>query len=549
MWRKMRWIVLGVSLVVVGVFGYYGYHVYQFSNNIQKKDGESFFDQFKPNPNDTSAPTPDPIPKWEGKERVNIMLLGGDSRGLSKYEVPRSDSILIVSIDPVTKKGHLFSILRDTYVKIQGHGSDRINTAITYGGPQLAMQTASELLGLQIQYYVYTDFQGFIALVDALGGIEIDVEKDMKYHDSEEPEFDIDLKKGLQHMNGKTALQYVRFRHDALSDFNRTERQRKFLTAVASKMQSTTSLFKLPSILSSIDPYIETNMSLTDMLKLGSLGFDVKAGGVKGIQVPPFDLLEDSNVEGASVLAVNKEKLQKFVKEELSGVHEPGGTAGDTAKTDDDDGRSGGVTSAGSSGSSASGSGTGTSGGGTVTGSSGSSASGSGAGGSGAGSSGGGTATIKPTPTPTPKPTIRPTATPTPKPTPTPTSTVTGGTEDVDGDGGGKPSVSGSPTPTSSGGGGATMSPTPKPSAGGGTASPSPTPSSGATGTPKPSGSGSGGNGDGGSGGGSPSPGAGTESPKPSVSPSGSPSVSLEAGLSASSILRALWPLGSLAGE
>src|SRR5690606_33720966 len=149
-----------------------------------------------------------------GKDRVNILLLGGDSRGLSKNDVPRSDSNMVISVDPVTKKAHLFSILRDTYVRIPGHGMDRINTALVYGGPQLAMQTTSELLGLPIQYFVFTDFQGFMELVDALGGIELDVEKDMKYHDSVEPEFDIDLKKGLQHLDGKTALQYVRFRHD-----------------------------------------------------------------------------------------------------------------------------------------------------------------------------------------------------------------------------------------------------------------------------------------------------------------------------------------------
>ncbi|MBJ8193171.1 LCP family protein, partial [Bacillus cereus] len=81
-------------------------------------------------------------------------------------------------------------------------------------------------------------------------------------------QFDIDLKKGMQHMDGKTALQYVRFRHDATSDFTRTERQRKFITELGGKIQSTSSLIKLPSILNSISPYIETNLSTTEMLQL-----------------------------------------------------------------------------------------------------------------------------------------------------------------------------------------------------------------------------------------------------------------------------------------
>ncbi|MDF2815670.1 MAG: transcriptional regulator [Paenibacillus sp.] len=426
MWRKLRWYVLGFTIVIVGIFSYYGYHLYQFSNNIQKKGDDSFFGQFTPQ--NTSAELPAP-PKWEGKDRVNILLLGGDSRGLNKNDVPRSDSNLVISIDPVTKKAHLFSILRDTYVKIPGHGMDRFNTALVYGGPQLAMQTAGDLLGLSVQYYVFTDFQGFMELVDALGGIELDVEKDMKYHDSSEPEFDIDLKKGIQQMDGKTALQYVRFRHDAMSDFTRTERQRKFLTAVANKMQATTSLFKLPSILSSIDPYIETNMNITDMLKLGSLGFDVRASGVKGIQVPPFDLLEESSVSGASVLGVNPKKLQAFIQEEFNGEHDPDAVD----KEDNTDSGSGSSTASGAN----AGSGSGSS--------------------SGSGSGTGTKATT--TPRPTPKPTAKPTATP--KPTPSPTATP-------------KPTPSSTPEPTETPARTPITKPTPTPTSTG-TVAPAPT--------------------------------------------------------------------------
>jgi LCP family protein required for cell wall assembly len=316
MWRKAKWIALTCTAVILCVIGYYGYSLYQFGNNIQEKKDEPFFTQIKTQNTVQAEEAP---PKWEGKERVNILLLGADSRGYSKNEAPRSDTIMVASVDPTTKKASLFSILRDTYVKIPGHGSDRINTAFAMGGPNLAMKTVGDLLGLPIQYYVYTDFQGFMALVDAIGGIEIEVEKDMKYRDSEEPEFDINLKKGIQQLDGKTALQYVRFRHDALSDYSRTERQRKFMTAVAEELQTTSSIFRLPSILNKIDPYITTNLSITDMIKLGSLGFEVKAQGVNGIQVPPSSLLGEDNIGGASVLTVNATKLQKYVKEQLDG--------------------------------------------------------------------------------------------------------------------------------------------------------------------------------------------------------------------------------------
>lgn len=103
--------------------------------------------------------------------------------------------MLVASLDPVKKKISVFSILRDTYVPIPDHGEKRINTAIIYG-PNTAMQTVSDLLGIPIQYYVYTDFQGFIKLVDAVGGVDYEVEKDMVYKTvADGPEYDIDLKK------------------------------------------------------------------------------------------------------------------------------------------------------------------------------------------------------------------------------------------------------------------------------------------------------------------------------------------------------------------
>ncbi|CAG7657732.1 LCP family protein [Paenibacillus allorhizosphaerae] len=311
--RTFKWFFIMLGLILVAGIGYFTYSFLHFANNIQSRPETTKFGGITAKQiGMTEVYTP---PKWEGKQRVNVLLLGGDSRGLKKNEIPRSDSIMVASIDPVTKKAYLFSILRDTYVKIPGSGEDRINSALAIGGPNLAARTVGDLLGIPIQYYVYTDFKGFIALVDAIGGIDLDVEKDMKYKDSEDGhEYDINLKKGMQHLDGKTALQYVRFRHDALSDFARTERQRKFLQAVAQKMQTTGSLIRLPKVLNSIDPYIETNLTTTDMLKLGSLGFDAKTEGMVSQQIPPSELLVEKRVGGAEVLTVNRDKLQAYVK-------------------------------------------------------------------------------------------------------------------------------------------------------------------------------------------------------------------------------------------
>lgn len=310
MLKKWLWgTALSLALAVTGVIVYYGYSIVHFANSISTPGTSS---STSSDTNDSSDTPTTPIPKWEGQERVNILLLGGDSRG---DDAGRSDSVMVASIDPVSKKAHLFSVLRDTYVEIPGHGKSRLNAAFSYGGADLTKQTVGNLLGIPIQHYVYTDFTGFMALVDAVGGIDIDVEKDMYYTSKADKHmYDIDLKKGLQHMDGKTALQYVRFRHDATSDFTRTERQRIFMTELAKKMQSTTSLFKIPDILEATAPYIETDLSPTQMLKLASLGFDIHVNDMDQQQIPPNKLLTNELVGSAQVLGVNQTKLKAYIQ-------------------------------------------------------------------------------------------------------------------------------------------------------------------------------------------------------------------------------------------
>ncbi len=335
-WKKLKWTLIAILLALACAAIWYAYSIYQFAGNIQSAPDDSRFQKFSQKDQNTLTP-----PEWTGKERVNILLLGGDSRGLKKNEIPRSDSMLVVSLDPVTKQASLFSVLRDTYVAIPGHGHGRINTAITLGGPDLAMQTVGELLGLSVQYYVYTDFKGFIQLIDAMGGIDFFVEKDMKYSDSEDDHlYDINLKKGMQHLNGTTALQYVRFRHDAMSDYSRTERQRNFLEAVVKKLKSTYSLIRLPKILNSIEPSIETNLSVDNMWKLASLGFKIDTTALVSQQVPPTELLSETTIGGASVIEVNSGKLQQFVDDLFNRQKEGLLSGGDEADTQENgDGR------------------------------------------------------------------------------------------------------------------------------------------------------------------------------------------------------------------
>ncbi|WP_410513394.1 LCP family protein [Paenibacillus sp. BR2-3] len=310
--KPLLWTLAILLLLIIGGVVYYFTAIVKNLDNFNKDGDNSPFS----NVATVDAETPEP-PKWEGTEPVNILLMGVDARGVKKGEVPRSDTMLVASLDPVKKKFYVFSILRDTYVSIAGQDEDRINTAITHG-PNTAMQTVGDLLGIPIQYYVYTDFQGFIKLVDAIGGIDYDVEKDMVYKTvADGPEYDIDLKKGYQHLDGNMALQYVRFRHDATSDFTRTERQRGFLKAVADKMKSTTSLIKLPTILSEVNPFIDTNLNLNDMWKLANVGYESSMGGSE--QIPPMNQLAEEKVRGSAVLGIRDlDELKQFVQETMS---------------------------------------------------------------------------------------------------------------------------------------------------------------------------------------------------------------------------------------
>lgn len=363
--RAILWSVIGVVIAIAAFVAYYFIAIYNQVDNFKKEGAESPF--YNVQPTETKAEEP---PKWEGTERVNILLMGVDARGLKKGEVPRSDTMLVASLDPVTKKAYLFSILRDTYMDIPDYGKERINTAITHG-PNTAMKAVSELLGIPIQYYVYTDFQGFIELVDAVGGVDFYVEKDMHYTSkADNHEYDIDLKKGQQHLDGKTALQYVRFRHDAMSDYTRTERQRNFLKAVADKLKSTTSLMKLPSILEKVNPYIDTNLSVQDMWKLATVGYDSQMAASE--QIPPMKLLQEETVGGASVLSIRSEdELKQYVQDVFNKAEESnaedgsqnstengGGSESGSGSDKSNTGNSGSTSGGGRTGSSADGGGT-----------------------------------------------------------------------------------------------------------------------------------------------------------------------------------------------
>ena len=201
------------------------------------------------------------------KDQVNILVMGVDKR---EDDVGRSDTLFLVSIDPKRQQIFQLSIPRDTRLLIPGYGWDKVNHAYSLGGKDLMVETVEGFLGVKIQHTVEIDFQGFYRIVDAIGGVEIDVEKRMYYEDpwDEDGGLVIDLRPGLQRMNGRTAITYVRYR-DEDGDIGRIERQQKFMKAVVDQVSRPAIITRLPAIISEVSSAVETDLSTLELLNLG----------------------------------------------------------------------------------------------------------------------------------------------------------------------------------------------------------------------------------------------------------------------------------------
>lgn len=221
-------------------------------------------------------------------ERTNLLILGADVAYTRRGQAmpTRSDTLLVASLDPVTRRVNVLSVPRDTRVHIPGrHGYDKINAALAYGGPLLTAQTVSDFLQVPIHHWVMVKLDGVENLVDALGGISIDVERNMHYTDRSAG-LRISLKKGPQLLDGEKAHQYLRFRHDAYGDIGRVQRQQKFLAAVSQKLLEPMTLARLPQLLEVAQRNIETSMSTAQLLQIAHWAKGLSMDAVHMVMVP-----------------------------------------------------------------------------------------------------------------------------------------------------------------------------------------------------------------------------------------------------------------------
>ncbi|WP_418791054.1 LCP family protein [Phosphitispora sp. TUW77] len=241
--------------------------------------------------------------------RLNVLLLGVDAR--PGEEDARTDSMILVSIDRDTKKIAMVSIPRDTMVEIPRHGTDKINSANAIGGSNLAIETVEGLLDIKIPYYVKTNFEGFKEIIDTLGGVDLEVEKRMYY-----PQEDIDLQAGQQRLMGHDALGYVRFRHDALGDITRAERQQKFLAALTGEMLKAKTIIKLPKLVPQLMDAVETNLGIKDAILLAKAAANLDSESIVTATLPGTFL----NYKGISYWKADEEKAKIILNDLFRGV-------------------------------------------------------------------------------------------------------------------------------------------------------------------------------------------------------------------------------------
>ncbi len=247
--------------------------------------------------------------------RVNILLIAADSRANQKSATYNTDTLILASIDPNTKQIALLSVPRDTRIQIPKVGWGKINSAAAYGGLNMTVAMVQQLTGVKINGYIKTDFAGFKSIIDTLGGITVNVEKNMYYETGDAQDGIINLKKGVQVLDGEKALEYARFRHDALADISRTARQQVILKAVAKKLMEPGTILKIPTLIPQFYTAVETNLPLSDLINIAKVAVHFDSSNVISQTLPGWFL----SIDGISYWGVDQKQAKQVAADLLHG--------------------------------------------------------------------------------------------------------------------------------------------------------------------------------------------------------------------------------------
>lgn len=266
------------------------------------------------------------IPDWKGTERINVLLLGLDQRDQERDAgVPtRTDTLIVVSIDPVQKAATMISFPRDLWISIPGGGEDRINAVYRYGefrrveggGTGLVARTLEHNFGIRPTYSATIDFRGFQDIVNALGGILIDVPRPLR--DNEYPTDTYGIERiyfgpGPQVMDGATALKYARTRHFD-SDFGRMARQQQVLFAIRDRTLRLNMIPRLPGLVDQATRTVTTNFTPGEMLSLAKLATEIESAAMGSLVIDHKLATSFQGNEGASLLLPRKDEIRRAIQ-------------------------------------------------------------------------------------------------------------------------------------------------------------------------------------------------------------------------------------------
>ncbi|MDA1329526.1 MAG: LCP family protein [Chloroflexi bacterium] len=252
---------------------------------------------------------------WDGKSRVTILVMGLDYRDWEAGQgAPRTDSMILLTIDPVTKTAGILSVPRDLWVEVPGFGHQKINAAyqlgegsrLPGGGPGLAVETVEQFLGITINYYAQIDFTAFERFIDEIGGVKIEITKKIKVQVIGEEDL-IKLEPGRYTLPGNIALAYARSRHTEDGDFDRARRQQQLIIGIRNQLLrpdvQALILGDGIRVYQELSSGVNTNMSFTQILQLGLLAAEVKLDNIQtAVIAPPDQVTLGTSPDGLSIL-------------------------------------------------------------------------------------------------------------------------------------------------------------------------------------------------------------------------------------------------------
>lgn len=336
--KKWFWPVIGVPgiLMIVAVLALSPilWSSFQAYRNVTVDDVEHLNSAFVPQLNQQGTPelvaraTEDPNPGWTDDERITILLLGVD---IAAGGASRTDTLILVNIDPVEKTANMMSIPRDLKVVIPGYGVHKINAAFALGefnevqggGAGLTIRTIESNLGIPVHGFVQIDFQGFIKMIDTVGGITVDVPYPLR--DDEYPAENFRYQRiyfpaGWQHLDGEEALIYARTRHQD-GDTMRSVRQQQVLMALRDQAVSLDLVTQLPTLIRQFGDSVRTDISIGDAVKLAQLGMEIPRDEINSVSIVP-SLYEDPGIDGTYYLSADwtiaEEIFTEFTGERIS---------------------------------------------------------------------------------------------------------------------------------------------------------------------------------------------------------------------------------------